>query len=179
MGRVRHSTSLGESILVGAASGAAASLILSFRPIRLLFGILCLSLAFMVFWDKFVSQSILPQSQWEFSTTPPVVDTMDGQWPTDFSPHFRLTWTFRNKSPMMVQSYQINGELYRCDTLGQPIDSCDWISRFNRKVIVNLPAGRHKTRDDLYIFNEGTTVPGILRAKIWATDVIGDNDREY
>lgn len=172
----RHSNhAISNSVAVGILTGVA----FTFKPVRILFFTILMVVGCMVFWDKVVTQKIMAPAQWSFSTSDPIVDTMDGQWPTDFSPHFRLTWEFTNKSPILIQSFQINGELYRCDTLGQPIDSCDYISRFNRKVNVDLPAGRHKTVDDLYIFNEGTKVPGIMRAKIWATDAIGDSDREF
>jgi hypothetical protein len=160
-------------------TGVALGILFLFRPVQIAFMLLVAVLGGMYCWDKLITESYLDESQYEFNIIEaPFLDTLGGQWPTDFSPHFRYTWEFRNKSDLFVQSYQLNAELVRCDTLGQPIDSCDYVTRISRHVTMDLPAGRNYKTKDLLIFNEGISVPGIIRSKIWITKVVGDNDRE-
>lgn len=164
-----------EAGLIGAGVGIA----LMFRPVRIVVCLLIAAVCLTIGYDKLISQTTLPQTEWSFQIDNPVADDMGGQVPTDISPRFKLTWTFENNSKMFIQSMRINGELYRCDTIGQPIESCDYLGRRDIKTPLNLPAGRHRTTNDVFTFYNGTSVPGILRARFWATDVIGDRDREY
>lgn len=150
-----------------------------FRTIRIIM-VLIIGVALSAFlWDKYVTQYQLPESQWEFQVDEPILDTLDGAWPPETSPHFRMEWRFANHSKDFVQTFQLNGELFRCDNIGQPLDTCDYITRFNRIQAVNLPAGRTTTRTDTLIFTQSTGVPGVLRARVWVSDVTADSDRKY
>lgn len=164
-----------EAAIIGGFLGLMAS----WRPFRYIVLIVLGYFMLMFVWDKAVTQSTLPEDQWSFSMDGPVLDTMDGQWPPEATPHFRYTWHFQNDSEYLVQSFTVNAELYRCDTIGQPISSCDYITRFNQPKIVNLPGGHSTSQEDLMIFTRSTRVPGIFRVKIWASDAIADSDREY
>jgi hypothetical protein len=161
------------------AVGAIVGILSMFRTFRLLMVLIIgVSLA-MFLWDKVISQSTLPESQYEFSVDEPILNEMSGDRPAEFSPMFDMNWTFENKSREFIQTFQLNGELYRCDTLGQPLSSCDYVSRFNHRVVISLPAGRRYSAADRITFTNPTRKAGIYRARIWASDVIADSDREY
>lgn len=165
------SRTIGISLFVG--------ILASFRVVQILIlAVIAIGLS-MFLWDSWGTSQMLPESQYEFNISEPELDEMEGNRPATISPMFRLDWEFVNKSDYVIETAQLNGELYRCDTFDQPISNCDYVRRENHKITLNLPAGRHTSRSDQFTFVNTSGKPGIYRAKIWASDVFADTDREY
>lgn len=171
----RSASVSGGDLLVAGIVGVLAG----FRTIMVIFlAVVAIGLG-MFLYDSYWSSEQLGKSQYSFTASEPVLDEMDGNRPATISPLFNLEWSFRNKSPYLVETAQLNGELYRCDTFDQSLDSCDYVRRENHVVTLTLPAGRHTSKTDQFTFTNTSGKAGIYRAKIWISDVFADTDREY
>lgn len=162
-----------------AATGLVFGFLSMFRTVRILFAIVILVPLSMYLWDSMVTSKLLSDSEYSFSTSEPELDEMEGNRPATISPLFNLTWELTNKSPYLLEQFQLNGELYRCDSFDQPLKSCDYVRRENHVVVATLPAGKHTSTKDQFTFTNTSGKAGIYRAKIWASDVFADTDREY
>lgn len=162
---------VGTGIIVGILAG--------FRTVQIII-LLVIAIGLSMFlWDSWGTARMLSEDKYEFIISEPELDEMEGNRPATISPMFRLDWEFQNNSEYLIETAQLNGELYRCDSYEQHISRCDYVRRENHKITLNLPAGRHTSRNDQFTFVNTSGKPGIYRAKIWASDVFADTDREY
>lgn len=160
-------------------AGLVIGVLSTFTSVRVIFvAVLALVLGLFL-WDQWVTAKVLDESSYEFTISEPILDEMDGGRPATISPLFNYEWKFVNKSEYLIESFTLNGELFRCDSYDQPLDSCDYIRRENFSASLNLPAGRKTTEKDQFSFTNPSGMPGIYRAKIWASDVYADSDREF
>jgi hypothetical protein len=161
------------------ATGLFVGFLSTFQTFRILF-LIIVSIALSTFlWDSWWTSKVLTEDQYEFSVSTPMLDEMDGNRPADISPMFRINWKFVNNSEYLVETAELSGILYRCDSYDQPLQSCDYIRREDHIITLNLPAGRHTTRDDQFSFIASGGTPGIYRAEITTNKVYADTDREY
>ncbi len=159
--------------------GILVAVLSTFRSVRVIVLVILSILLSMFVWDQWVTTSMLRDSEYEFFISTPVLDEMGGGRPATISPMFRINWKFVNKSDKLIETATLNGELFRCDSHDQQLDSCDYVRREGRLITLNLPAGRHTSRDDQFAFSRSSGTPGFYRAKIWLSEVYADSDREY
>jgi hypothetical protein len=167
MARSRHSAAMPFFI-----AGVAMGIIAGFKQVFYLFLILCgIGVAFYMF-DS-MSETTLDESQYSVRAFNIEQNTIV---PGNISPRFTLTVELKNKTDWKIQHIKQNAQLFRCESVLTPFEDCTFIADDNRGIPVNVPAGVTSDWSDTITFMQGTTLPGVLKAKIWYTDVTADKD---
>ena len=165
------STSVGDALGLVIAS--------AFSTFQIIFALVIgLPIAFLLY-DIWFTQEIVPEDQYILEYSEPRLNEMGGGRPANIAPLFDYDWEFVNNSPYLIQTFQMNGELFRCDTPTQPLNTCDYVMRQNSLVTINLPAGARTSERDQFSFTSSTRKPGYMRARIWASEATADTDKEY
>lgn len=168
--------SWGDAAKVSIAVGVLSA----FRTFQLIFFLAIMIPISMFFWDRWVTNVVIPESEYTFTmVSDPEINELGGNRPATISPLFDMKWSMKNDAEVFMESFQLNGEAYRCDTPDQDIDTCDYVSRYNHTVVVNLPVGKTYRSKDQITFDNPSREEGYYRAKVWASDVQGDTDTEY
>jgi hypothetical protein len=157
----------------GLIVGGIVFILMQFRFFRIVIGGAMLGLGLLYFYDAWGTEGTLDKSEYSFQMMP-----MGEGYASSLTPRFKIGYRFENHSDKFVQTVRLTGRLYNCDSIGQPISSCDYIDSRTTDMATNIrPGAVYETANQMFAFYKGPSNPKVVRAEFEVEKVIYDSDR--